>query len=161
MATKNTKTFNKMLEILIKKAIDYYDTTIAIVVMILLFIDTLRVNALQQSFLSIMLFLIIIIIVDIGFNVPFVSNIIQLPKIFNTLSRLLLDKFLKSLLYMIILIQLIITPPEVPISFLISNFASIDYYFLLTAPIITGLYFALFNILKISFAKKPETNIVF
>lgn len=161
MATENRSRFYELVEILFKEAIHYYDSTIAIIIIVLLMLDSILINEVQQPSLLIEFFAVLILIVDIGFNVSPFSKLILVKYIFNSISRLILEKFLKAILYLLILLQVIITPPDVPITFLIPSFASIDFYILLTTPIITGLYFALFNILKISFAKKNNTNTIF
>ena len=138
-------------------AMKYYYSTIAIIVLILLLLDTLLLQHSPNSFIFIYPFLLVIFIFDISFKNPKLSSFLKLNSIFNSTSKIMLENIFKVVSYMIILGLIILMPPEVPLTFLIPNFASIDYYFLLTVFLITGLYYSLFNVLKLIFTRKKQS----
>ena len=138
-------------------AMKYSDSTIAIILVILLFLDTILIQHSPNSFIFIYPLLLVIFAFDVCFKNPILSSSLQLNRIFNSTSKTMVENFFKALSYMIILGLIILMPPEVPLTFLIPNFASIDYYFLLTVFLITGLYYSLFNVFKLVFTRKKES----
>ena len=152
--TSEYETLEKILKIFIK----YHDGTIAISVMLLLFLDSILINSFPQAFLVLDLFLVFILVIDILFNLDSVLKIVPFNNRLNTTSKKVIEKFLKAIFYIIILLNIIISPPEVPLTFVLPQLASIDYYFLLTSLLITGLYFSLFTFLKIIFLRKSNPD---
>ena len=150
--TPEYEALEKILKILIK----FYDGSIAISVMLLLFLDSIFIKSFPQAFLGLMVLLVFILVIDILFNFDSLLLIIPFSNRLNMTSKKIIEKFLKSIFYIIIIVNIIIFPPEVPLTFILPRVASIDYYFLLTSLLITGLYFSLFTVLKITFI--PKSN---
>ena len=146
--SENSKELEFLLKI-VNYMLKFYDSTIAVAVFLLLTLDSIMINRTPQGFLTLYILLAFIVLVDvIIFNLELISKILRLNSIIQKESKKILEKFLKSIFYLLILAQIIISPPEVPIKFILNNFASIDFYFLLTILLITGLYFSLLAVLK-------------
>lgn len=152
---------NDMIEVIINKALKYYDLTITILVVLVLLLDSFFINTLQQSFILIIGLLAILCVVTIIFDIDKISSVLQIKRIFNQRSKFTISNFFKALIYIVIIVEIIIVPPEVPTSFIIPNFilplASIDFYFILTVLLLTGLYFSIFNVLKMIFYRERQT----
>ena len=161
MASTNTNTdqFSALIEAFIRISIKYYDISISIIVILLLILDSFLINALPESFFNLVLYLVVIIIIAVIFDFPVVSTIFLINKFFNQQSKFIIKNFLKSIVYIFLLLQIIIRPPEVPLTFIIPNFASIDFYFFLLIFIITGLYFSVYNVVKVIFIKAEDRDL--
>ena len=152
--TPEYETLEKFLKMIIK----FYDGTIAISVILLLFLDSILIKSFPQAFLGLIMLLFFILVIDILFNFDSLLLIIPFSNRLNVISKKIIEKFLKAIFYIIIIVNVIIFPPEVPLTFILPRVASIDYYFLLTSLLITGLYFSLFTVLKIIFIPKTNPN---
>ncbi len=155
----NPDRFSELIELFVTKAVKYYDITISILALILLLIDSFLINSLPDSFLNLVIFIGIIIVISLIFDVNLISTIFLMNKFFNHHTKFLIGNFLKSIVYILILIQIIIKPLEVPLTFIIPSFASIDFYFLLLICLLTGLYFSVYNVIKQIFVKNEMMDL--
>ena len=97
----------KILEI-IKK---FYDSVIAIAVFMLLTLDTIMIGITPPSFIILYISLFCILIIDLSFNFDLLSKIFLLKRMMHEESKILVEKFFKSIFYLLIIAQIIINPP--------------------------------------------------
>lgn len=134
----------------------YYDLSISVCILVLLFLNLVMTSFyFLYEVLNIAILSVLIIIIDLIFNFELLIKISSLRKIMSNKSRYILEKFIKGLLYLIILTIMITAPPGVPTTFFLPV-ASIDYYFLLLVLILTGLYYSIYPVLKTIFEKNLE-----
>lgn len=153
-----TPTLSDQFQYYFNIAMKYSDSTIAIIVLFLLLLDTLLIQYSPNAFIYIYPLLLVIFIFDICFKNPILSSFLKINSMFNPISKIMVENFFKALSYMVILGLIILMPPEVPLTFLIPNLASIDYYFLLTVCLFTGLYYSVFNVVKLIIIRKKEST---
>lgn len=147
-------TTNENVELVLRFALKFYDSTIAILLFLLLFLDTLLANSPIESNFYIYVLLGIILFIDLGFNTQIVPFLLRLNSLMNATAKKTLEKFIKAVAYLLILVQVFISPIPVPLTFLVPNVASIDFYFFLLVLLLTGLYFSTLQVFLVMF--KPE-----
>ena len=96
------------------------------------------------------------VLVDLGFNSQILPFLLRLSSLMNDRAKKTLEKFIKAVAYLLILVQVFINPIPVPPTFFIPNLASIDFYFFLLVFLLTGLYFSIIQVLEVIF--KPESR---
>ena len=140
-----------------KMALKFYDSTLSILLILMLFLDLFltSINYLNEDVIFFIPALLIICI-DILFKYEPIANFTFLNKIMNKNSKLVVEKFIKGILYLLLLYFIITSPPGVPPSFILP-IASIDFYFVLAVLIITGLYYSIYPILQLLWKKNFTT----
>lgn len=158
MESKASPTSNELLEIILKLILTFYDATISLGILFLLMVDLFLTGEDLGSYLILLVILAVIFITDLGFKSKILPFLLKLNSLLSNTGKKVVESFIKSIAYLLLLIQIIVTPPSVPPNFLLANFASIDFYFLLLVLILSGLYLSMIPVIKLIFRPSAHTT---